>query len=149
MACESEGEVEGRDEGRSKGERKTAARAISSPRIAGHRKAAFLDHLASACNVKAAAIAAGISVTAVYKLRRRDEAFAAAWVDALIQGYVSLETQLVGHALAGDGAKIDTGSEAIGPIDRDLALKLLTVHGQRLRGKPSTGGPKPADGDRG
>jgi len=46
-------------------------------------RARFLDHLAQAGNVRAAAIACGLSRQSLYKLRHRDPAFAGAWHSAL------------------------------------------------------------------
>lgn len=110
-------------------------------------KAEFLDELAATCNVAASAAAIGVSATSVYALRRRDDAFADAWQEALAQGYQMLETQLVGHALtgggAGEGQRLATGDPDRPGLDVELALKLLNDHrGQALRGRP-VGGPRP------
>ncbi|MDE0879115.1 MAG: hypothetical protein OSB00_10700 [Sphingomonas bacterium] len=102
-------------------------------------KDAFLDHLAATCNVCHSAAAAGVEAHAVYALRRRDPSFAAAWGEALAQGYVMLETLLVGQAMLGGGQSIEHGSAAIGPIDRELALKMMTIHQHRLSGKTAQG----------
>lgn len=92
-------------------------------------KAMFLDHLAATCNVSSAAAVIGVEPGSVYSLRRTDPAFAAAWTEALAAGYEMLETQLVGHALAGGGRTIVNGAvDRTGPIDVDLALKLLGTH---------------------
>lgn len=102
---------------------------------------AFLDHLAATCNVKQSARAAGVSHAAVYRLRRRDPGFAAAWGEALALGYQMLETQAVGHVLAGQGAgpiDLGPGEEAI-EIDLVAAMKLLTTH-RNATGKPHRGG---------
>jgi hypothetical protein len=108
-------------------------------------RAVFLDHLAATCNVKQAAWAIGVEPCSVYLLRRREPAFADAWGEALALGYEMLETQLVGHALAGgdpDGV-LDNGADTrAGPITVELALKLLTLHRGR-DGKPRRGGPAP------
>ncbi|HEX8485407.1 hypothetical protein [Sphingomonas sp.] len=108
------------------------------------RKAAFLDHLAATCNVSASAAVVGVPATAIYPLRRRDADFAAAWGEALISGYEMLETQLVGHALNGGGARETTNGDVTptGTIDVDLALKLLGTHQGAMLGKPLKGGPK-------
>lgn len=100
---------------------------------------AFLDHLAATCNVGEAAAVAGIRIEALYRRRRRDPAFVAEWHAALLLGYEMLETLLVGHALAGGGERIETGT-AIGGIDREMAFRLLTVHRNALVGKPVKGG---------
>lgn len=106
-------------------------------------KETFLDELAATCNVLASAEAIGVTATSVYALRRRDDAFAEAWQAALAQGYQMLETQLVGHALAGGGAALVNGDPARAAIDVDLALKLMRDHrGQAGRDRP-VGGPRP------
>lgn len=111
------------------------------------KKAAFLDELAATCNVKESAAAIGVDPASVYQLRRRDPDFAASWAHALRQGYDMLETQLVGHALAGGGsgagAVLDNGDPGRPPIDVELALKLLREHRDRAAGKRDPGGPRP------
>jgi hypothetical protein len=105
-------------------------------------KAAFLDHLAATCNVKESAAEIGVDPVSVYGLRRHDAEFRANWADALACGYEMLETQLVGHALAGDGSGELTGAaESVGPISVDLALRLLTAHRNAMTGKMARGGP--------
>jgi hypothetical protein len=54
----------------------------------------FLDHLATYANVQAAATACGLSRQSVYKLRRRDPAFARAWDAALTQLREQAEAQM-------------------------------------------------------
>jgi hypothetical protein len=117
----------------------------SPVRWSQRRKAAFLDHLAATCNVSQAAEAAGVMGGSCYGLRRRDPAFAAAWAEALQLGYEMLETQLVGHALAGDATSAMTNGdvERTGPINVDLALKLLGTHRGAMMGKPFRGGAQP------
>lgn len=111
-------------------------------RWTARQKATFLDHLAATCNVRSAAATVGVDPVSVYWLRRKDPAFCTAWQEALEQGYIMLETQLVGHALAGGGRMITNGAtELTGPIDTDLALRLLSAHGTRSSGRPRRGGP--------
>ncbi len=106
------------------------------------KKAAFLDHLAATCNVKESAAAIGVDPGSVYALRRHDAAFLADWHDALEAGYAMLETQLIGHALAGGGRSIINGAtDLTGPIDVDLALRLLAAHKSRPADRPRRGGP--------
>ena len=59
----------------------------------------FLDHLAVSCNVAWAAAQCGFSVPTVYNHRRTDPAFARRWEEALDDGYVRLQTELVGTAI--------------------------------------------------
>lgn len=108
------------------------------------KKELFLDHLAATCNVKQSAAVAGVDPVSVYALRRRDAAFVAAWGEALALGYEMIETQLVGHALEGSGARAITNGavEKTGPIDVELALRLLSHHGAAMAGRVPRGGPK-------
>jgi hypothetical protein len=55
----------------------------------------FITHLAETSNVKAAAEAADVSQTLVYKKRRSDPAFAERWYAALAEGYDTLEMELL------------------------------------------------------
>lgn len=103
----------------------------------------FFDTLAETCNVAVSAEAAGVRPQSVYYRRRVNADFAAAWREALIAGYETLETRLVGLALARlDGsaaATIDNGPH--GAIDTDLALRMLTQHRNALGGKVRGGHP--------
>lgn len=104
------------------------------------RRTTFLDHLAGTCNVKASSAAAGVDPASAYALQRRCPEFAAQWEGALRAGYQLVETQLVGHVLSG-ARKEEPMDGAIGPMDVDLALRLLTAHRNALNGKPNRGGP--------
>lgn len=99
----------------------------------------FLDALAGSCNIKASAAAVGVEPESVYYLKRNDARFAEEWSKALACGYEVLETRLVGLALAGEGRTVDNGVE--GPIDKELALKLLGTHRDAMLRKPRAGGP--------
>jgi len=61
---------------------------------------AFLEVLTATANVTAAARAAGVSTVAAYNRRKRWPGFAAAWDEAIAEGYVRLETLLIGAATA-------------------------------------------------
>jgi hypothetical protein len=93
----------------------------------------FLDRLAETCNVKESAEAIGVRAESVYLLRRKEEPFRAEWKVSLEAGYELLETRLVARALAQDS---EDG------LDVELAIRLLTRHGNALKGKvPLTGKP--------
>lgn len=91
----------------------------------------FLATLAESANVKLACETAGVTQQAVYKLRRREEGFAAAWVAALDEGYAKLETMTLDWAM--NGVPKETTSNGRRKIERHiserLALSLLTRHG--------------------
>ncbi|MEI9850614.1 MAG: hypothetical protein WDN24_06855 [Sphingomonas sp.] len=94
---------------------------------------AFLDTLGETCNVTLAATAAGVRKESVYLLRRKEPEFAEQWEKALVLGYQALETRMVGRAL-------DPASEP--GLDVELSLRLLTRHGNALKGiVPRTGTP--------
>ncbi|WP_375402060.1 hypothetical protein [uncultured Sphingomonas sp.] len=86
-------------------------------RLTAERRKLFLTELGTSCNVKRAAGAVGASQSAFYALRRSDEAFAAAWEEALATGYARLEAELLAAALEGETADV--------AVDRALALSLL------------------------
>jgi len=62
-------------------------------------EATFLDHLAVSCNVAWSAAEAGFSTQTVYSHRRTDPDFARRWDEALDDGYVRLQTELLGTAI--------------------------------------------------
>lgn len=101
------------------------------------RRRIFLAHLAMTANVTRSAAEAGMSLSAAYLLKKRDETFARAWLEALDIGFCELEM-----ALLRDGIK---GSERIETVvvgeDRQLkyekriisrhpasSLRLLQMH---------------------
>jgi hypothetical protein len=102
----------------------------------------FLDHLAATGNVIESATAIGVDPYSVYHLRRRDPSFVAEWSEALKLGYQMLETQLVGHALAGKNTAEKLERSGLAPIDTHLALTMLTAHRNALAGQAPKGGPK-------
>jgi hypothetical protein len=79
---------------------------------------AFLDFLATSCNVSWSAAQTGFSAVTVYNRRRADPAFAAKWQAALEQGYARLEMELVG-----------TATDFLGQLrlDPELSLKAMSV----------------------
>lgn len=91
----------------------------------------FLDALSETCNVAVSAARIGVRTENVYLLRRKEPAFRAAWQEALELGYQLLETRMVGRAM-------DPASEP--DLDVELSFRLLTRHGNALKGKvPRTG----------
>lgn len=72
----------------------------------------FLSVLAATCHVRRAAEAAGVTVSRMYVLRRKDAGFAAQWQDALTIGYDRLEAALISFALEGlDGLTIEPAED--------------------------------------
>lgn len=73
--------------------RRLQRRKMRHVRFTDKRRAIFLSYFAGTCDAVAAAEAAGVDDTTVYKHRIRDAAFAAAFQEALEQGYVRLEAE--------------------------------------------------------
>ncbi len=103
----------------------------SEGRFTARRRRTFMEELAGTCNVTAAAAAAGISTTIVYRLRLRSAEFRAEWARALREGYARLEIMLLERAMNGT---VKTVERAGGVIDRTheypnaIALQLLRMH---------------------
>jgi hypothetical protein len=57
----------------------------------------FFEALVETSNVSVSAARAGVPLSTVYKLKRRDAAFAGRWRAALHEGYDNLEMELLGH----------------------------------------------------
>lgn len=82
-------------------------------------RANFFDALVETSNVSASAARAGVPLSTVYKLRRRDAAFAARWREALHEGYDNLEMELLGHL---------RDPRPTRKMDAAAALRLLVAH---------------------
>ncbi len=88
----------------------------------------FLDHLAGCANVTRSAAAAGVGVSTVYDLKRRDPHFAEQCADAIETGYATLEALLIERAaLGGNYGPGDTPVPGPETIDSWLALDLLRL----------------------
>ena len=85
----------------------------------------FIAALGETSNISAAADAAQISLSWVYKTRREDAEFARRWFEALCEGYDNLEMQLLEHLRHGE-----TGgaNDAKRKFDTAGALRCLTAH---------------------
>lgn len=99
---------------------------VEGEALAGRRET-FLSHFAANCNVTAAANAAGVPVSTLYRWRRDDADFAEEWGQALAMGYQLLEARLVAHALAGEQHGDVTGIAELNaaPVPVELALRLM------------------------
>lgn len=114
-------------------------------KLTGSRRKLFLDHLAATCNVTAAAAAAGVSFSAVYRCRARDPEFRRQWADALDQGYAVLEAALLDQAVRKQAAFPPDGGEdgradgveippAALEVDWAKGMELLRQHQRGLAG---------------
>ena len=113
---------------------KTKIVRTSGKRWSQEAEETFLEELAATCNVAAAAEACGFSDTAIYKRRMRDPGFAAAWAQALEQGYAKLEAMLIENATESLRRKpiaADRPPPAVGFND---APNLLKLHRATARG---------------
>lgn len=93
--------------------------------MAAKRREAFLAELALTANVAASARVAEVAEAAVYALRRKDEGFRRAWLEALAEGYAQLELQLLERALYGTPRARGAGARE---FSERLALALLAAH---------------------
>jgi len=121
--------------------RKVQARKERKDGFTAAKKRIVLDHIATCCNLKAAAEAAGITPETVNYHRRRDPVFAGQFDEALEIGYGNLEAQMIALAAGGwpDGPGPDSPEPAPEPLppDRELGLHLLRL--RRKAGEKRTG----------
>ena len=87
----------------------------------------FINHLCEFSNVKAAADAAGVSQSHVYKQRREKPEFAAAWYAALAEGYDNLEMELLGRLREGRLEDTDEDGNKR-KYDIGTAFRCLSAH---------------------
>lgn len=87
----------------------------------------FIVALGETSNIRAAAEAAKISLSWVYKTRREDPEFARRWFGALCEGYDNLEMDLL--ARLREGRFEDTDADGTKrKFDVAAALRCLTAH---------------------
>jgi hypothetical protein len=91
----------------------------------------FLATLGTTCNVSHSARTVGRSARVFYDLRRRDQAFRAAWMEALGEGYDHLDLELVRRARFGTPKAVfyqgrRTATTRV--FNDGLALRLLHLH---------------------
>lgn len=87
----------------------------------------FLNELAETSNVKAAAQAANVSQSLVYKERRDNPDFARQWYAALAEGYDNLEMELLGMLRAGKTEDVDAEGNKR-KFDIGTAFRCLAAH---------------------
>jgi hypothetical protein len=90
-------------------------------------KAAFLDELARTANVTRASALVGVTPRCAYLWRQADEAFAAAWAEAVELGTNALEDEAVRRAFEGTERPVFQGGRLVGHerIFSDNLLALL------------------------
>lgn len=92
---------------------------------------AFLDHLAETSNVSVAAKRAGVSRSAVYRLRAISPAFSNGWQSAIATGYDELEFRMLKTARFGTLKPVKRPDGSIGratEYDDAQGLKLLMAY---------------------
>jgi len=104
----------------------------------GARRAAFLDEVASSCNLKQSVAAVGMTHTSLYALRRRDAVFAEQLRNAMLVGYERLEAELLRMATAAfdDGDTGGTGGDGVlsGMMTVEQAMRLLDRYQSTTKG---------------
>jgi len=89
-------------------------------------RAKFLETLSRTSNVSAAARAARIDASVVYRTRKTDPEFARSWFDALCDGYDMLELELLRRLRLGDCE--NPAAKRKRKFDNATAFRLLAVH---------------------
>ena len=92
----------------------------------------FINELAETSNVKAAADAAGVSQSLVYKRRREDGEFARRWYAALAEGYDNLEMELLGRLRSGRLEDVDDEGNKR-KFDIGTAFRCLFAHRETVQ----------------
>ena len=87
----------------------------------------FINALSESSNVKAAADAANVSQTLVYKKRRDDPVFAQRWFEALAEGYDRLEMDLLERLRTGRLEDVDTDGNRR-KFDVSTAFRCISAH---------------------
>lgn len=106
---------------------------------------AFLDHLAETSNVSVSARRAGVSRSAVYRLRATCQAFSRGWQMAIATGYDELEFRMLKTARFGTIKPVKRPDGSIGratEFDDAQGLKLLMAYKQSVEKSRSE---QPAD----
>jgi hypothetical protein len=131
-----------------RGGRRWQAQRMRRNQFSRERKEVFLAHFAATCDVTASAAAAGVCESTVYAHRRSDPAFAAAWDEALEQGYARLEAEAVAQRIkAMEALKVRLGKEVAAATDADAAaefervMQLLREHKRGAAGAKKGGAP--------
>lgn len=94
----------------------------------------FLDALSETSNIAASARAAGLGSGSFYRERRRSGEFADAWHEALCEGFVRLETELLSEALVQPSARVNDATLKARAQKYRLGLALLAAHRAAVRG---------------
>ncbi len=96
----------------------------------------FLAALATSSNVTVSAKAAGLPEASAYRLRRESRDFAAAWQEALCEGYAKLEHMMLERAMKAltNKAEPDAAKTRMEEYSNKLAMGLLAAHRASAKG---------------
>lgn len=114
-----------------------AAKSAKAQRAGKRQLDLFLDALAETSNVAASAREAGVTAGAVYRERRRCAEFARRWHQALCEGFVRLETELLSEALMAANGNVKDATLKARAQKYRLGLALLAAHRSAVRGVKS------------
>lgn len=106
--------------------RKAAAKSWSK-----EKEAIFLSVLAETCNVTRACEAAGVGVTSVYRRKKENAAFRAAWLAHMSIAYQQLELVLLERAFNGTEKPVSVRAgetRTMREYSNQLGLQLLKLH---------------------
>lgn len=96
----------------------------------------FLAELAASSNVAVSARAAKLPEASAYRLRRESREFAAAWQDALCEGYAKLEHMMLARAMKAIAKPTtpDAAQTRMEEYSNKLAMGLLAAHRASAKG---------------
>jgi hypothetical protein len=97
----------------------------------------FVAHLAQSANVTAAAKAANVSTWTVYGERQKKPDFRDQWHQALCEGYLRLETELLGEALVKPSANTSATTLKSREQKYRLGTTLLKAHAASVKADSS------------
>jgi hypothetical protein len=121
-------------EKRRMGVTKPKASPSGNSRLNAAARKRFLDHLAQTANVAASARKAGISGDAAYAERRRLADFRGEWAEALTEGYIRLETDMLAEALTNASSNTTDAMLKAKAQKQRLQLGLLNAHRGAVKG---------------
>jgi hypothetical protein len=97
----------------------------------------FIAHLAQSANVTASAKLVDVTTSTVYRERLKNPDFRDQWHQALCEGYIRLETELLGEALTKPSANTSATTLKSREQKYRLGTTLLKAHAASVRAEPS------------
>jgi hypothetical protein len=113
------------------GGKKPQMRKASAKSWTKAKEETFLSVLAETCNVTRACDAAGVGVTSVYRRKKDNARFRAAWLAAIAIAYQQLELVLLERAFNGTEKAVKVGAgetRTMREYSNQLGLSLLKMH---------------------